>query len=500
MPELAYPSTPPFHPPVDFPEYPFKGQRMVDPENKVYLAVRESFSLLGLDRASFGKEDWNPLGRIIQPGNIVLIKPNFVLHAHMDGLSLESLVTHASVIRAVLDYVIVALKNRGSVIIGDAPLQEGKWEEIVQNTSILEVVDFCRSLAKVPIELVDFRLERAATTFFGHVIETERLERPVDKCIPVDLGRMSYLAELGELSQSFRVTNYNPDEMPQHHSLQKHEYLIAREMLEADVVINIPKLKTHRKAGITCCLKNMVGINASKDWLPHHTNGSREEGGDQYKHKCVRRKFASDLLDQMHQSNSRIKWNSFNLLRRTILETGRHTFFRFKDPYFEGSWYGNDTIWRTILDLNRILFFATKEGQLFEKKLVRRHFSIVDALIAGEGEGPLHPSPKSCGVIAAGFHPVAVDALCSLMMGYDYRRIPVIREAIKRQTLGEVEWKLISNHWRDEEDLKNRNLGFVPTAGWCGQIELSVEETSCDRDINSFVVEKIHSDSIIDDG
>jgi hypothetical protein len=86
------------------------------------------------------------------------------------------------------------------------------------------------------------------------------------------------------------------------------------------------------------------------------------------------------------------------------------------------------------------------------------------------------------------------------MMGYDYRRIPVIREAIKRQTLGEVEWKLISNHWRDEEDLKNRNLGFVPTAGWCGQIELSVEETSCDRDINSFVVEKIHSDSIIDDG
>lgn len=34
---------------------------------------------------------------------------------------------------------------------------------------------------------------------------------------------------------------------------------IAREVLEADVVINLPKLKTHQQAGMTCCVKNLFG-------------------------------------------------------------------------------------------------------------------------------------------------------------------------------------------------------------------------------------------------
>jgi hypothetical protein len=53
-------------------------------------------------------------------------------------------------------------------------------------------------------------------------------------------------------------------------------------VLSADLVVNLPKLKTHKKTGVTLALKNLVGINGDKNWLPHHSQGSVEKGGDEY--------------------------------------------------------------------------------------------------------------------------------------------------------------------------------------------------------------------------
>jgi uncharacterized protein (DUF362 family) len=38
-----------------------------------------------------------------------------------------------------------------------------------------------------------------------------------------------------------------------------HEFEIAEDILNADVVINLPKLKTHQMMGLTCAIKNMFG-------------------------------------------------------------------------------------------------------------------------------------------------------------------------------------------------------------------------------------------------
>lgn len=38
-----------------------------------------------------------------------------------------------------------------------------------------------------------------------------------------------------------------------------HELEVARDVLEADVIINLPKLKTHQMMGMTCAVKNMFG-------------------------------------------------------------------------------------------------------------------------------------------------------------------------------------------------------------------------------------------------
>jgi len=35
-------------------------------------------------------------------------------------------------------------------------------------------------------------------------------------------------------------------------------------------------LKLHRKAGITCALKNLIGINGNKEYLPHHRLGGSQ--------------------------------------------------------------------------------------------------------------------------------------------------------------------------------------------------------------------------------
>src|ERR1022692_1434372 len=48
-----------------------------------------------------------------------------------------------------------------------------------------------------------------------------------------------------------------------------HRYAVGNTVLSADVILNVPKLKTHMKTGMTGALKNFVGIVGSKDFLPH---------------------------------------------------------------------------------------------------------------------------------------------------------------------------------------------------------------------------------------
>ncbi|MCC7144523.1 MAG: DUF362 domain-containing protein, partial [Candidatus Eisenbacteria bacterium] len=104
----TYPDAAPFHPSERYPESPFP--EALGPPNGAYAAVREAFRLLGLDGANYGSAAWNPLGELVEHGSRVVLKPNAVLHHHALGLDLFSIVTHPAVVRAVLDYVWIALQ------------------------------------------------------------------------------------------------------------------------------------------------------------------------------------------------------------------------------------------------------------------------------------------------------------------------------------------------------------------------------------------------------
>ncbi|MFP8871292.1 MAG: hypothetical protein VCB43_07630, partial [Myxococcota bacterium] len=128
---------PPFGPGVAYPEFAHWGDpdAGASPDNHVYSAVREALHALGLDEARFGQADWNPLGQFVDAGSKVVLKPNFIRHWNPleggdENASLESVVTHGAVLRAMADYAFLAAGQSGDVIVAEAPQQDCDFEKI----------------------------------------------------------------------------------------------------------------------------------------------------------------------------------------------------------------------------------------------------------------------------------------------------------------------------------------------------------------------------------
>jgi uncharacterized protein (DUF362 family) len=120
------------------------------------------------------------------------------------------------------------------------------------------------------------------------------------------------------------------------------------ELLRADFVVSMAKLKTHHWAAMTASMKNLFGV------VPGAIYG----------------------------------WPK-NILHYHGIEN-------------------------SILDLN-----AT----------VRPHFTIVDAVVAMEGDGPIMGKPRQTGFLAMGSDLVAVDATCARIMGLDAAKISYLSQA-----------------------------------------------------------------------
>ncbi|ABB33255.1 DUF362 iron-sulfur cluster-binding domain protein [Geobacter metallireducens GS-15] len=130
------------------------------------------------------------------------------------------------------------------------------------------------------------------------------------------------------------------------------EFQIARPYLEADRLINLPKLKTHEMMTMTCAVKNLFGavVGAAK-------------AGWHLKAGADRELFARMLLE-------------IYLLRRPDL-------------------------------------------------------TIVDGILAMEGDGPGSGDPRLCGLLLAGTNPVAVDVIAAELAGIPKKLLWVERAAEK---------------------------------------------------------------------
>ncbi len=124
-----YNNDPPFHPDTTYPELPFSI--FSSTPNYPYRLLRDLFVRMGFDRVNYGTSRWNPLAAIIQPGQTVVLKPNFVLSFNSSGDDIFAVVTHPSILRALIDYTYIALEGTGKIIIADAPQMDCDWEQLM---------------------------------------------------------------------------------------------------------------------------------------------------------------------------------------------------------------------------------------------------------------------------------------------------------------------------------------------------------------------------------
>jgi uncharacterized protein (DUF362 family) len=462
-----------FRPSTRYPEYEFGD--LSKAENKIYDAVRNTLIQLEMDKEHIGTPEWNPFKEIISEGDTVLIKPNFVQDFNCNPKGgVECLYTQPSVVAPVVDYAYKALKGTGRVIIGDAPMQECNLPRLVEESGYDNLVKYYMDKG-FDIELIDFR---KAVTVVKH-----RISSRTDKDAPskvIDLGNESEFAGLSlEKAEKLRIVSYPHENIVAHHHGDVQQYCVSQYILDADVVINMPKPKTHKKAGVTIALKNLVGINAQKDYLPHHTFGSKEEGGDEYKNKNALQHFRGRLYDIKYKYEDQHKLFRAQLVW-FVIAFCTLTLRLFGTKYENGSWYGNETISKTIVDLNKILRYADKNG-IMQDTIQRKYFIVADMVISGEKDGPVAPSPKPLGIVAAGYNPFYFDRTIATLMGFDIEKIPTLRQIkvskskYKLFNVGDKE-VIVSNisniDGKTIETLKKEDTwGFIAPGGWEGHIE-----------------------------
>jgi uncharacterized protein (DUF362 family) len=319
-------------------------------------------------------------------GKKVLIKPNWVTHNRVatDAICLR---THDSFVTAFLK--IILEQKPQSIVIGDAPIQSCDWS-IMVDPKFIGTVSKLSSEHNIPIAIKDFR-----RVVFDPIKNLSPVgQNSLSGYTIFDLGNQSALEPISTDSNSFRVTCYDPDRLAESHRLGVHKYCIARNLFDADIVFSLPKVKTHQKTGITCALKNLVGLNGDKDYLPHHRVGGSLQGGDCYPGRSPLRRIAESFLDRANRHQGKHLYRLWNILALLSWKMSLPT----KVHHLDAGWHGNDTTWRMVFDLNRIAVYGRPDGTIANKPQ-RTLYSLSDGIIGGQGNGPLHPDPLALGFI-----------------------------------------------------------------------------------------------------
>ncbi|MEE8579999.1 MAG: DUF362 domain-containing protein [Myxococcota bacterium] len=472
---------PPFGPGRRYPELvSLLGEELpTEAPNGVYAGVRAALLGLGLDADHFGDPSWNPIGALVSRGGRVVLKPNFIRHWNPNPkASVESVVTHGAVLRAVADYAWLALGAQGSVVIAEAPQQDCSFAEMDRVAGLSELVRYYAEAQERRLEVIDLRREEV-DTLDGVIVSRRPLPGDPAGYRAIDLGTRSFFQHADLDPERLRGADYDPAPTALHHMRGRNEYLLSETVLRADLIVNLPKLKTHKKTGVTLALKNLVGVNGDKNWLPHHCLGSVAEGGDEFP--------GAGRLDRWRSRGTEVARRSlkrgagvplFRALRRLERAVRGDEFIR------SGNWHGNRTTWRMVLDLNRCLYYSDAKGLYLDaERPVRRILTLLDGIVAGEGAGPLAPRNVPLGVVLASMDPVALDLTAIRLMGFDEEKIPKVWEAMRDRgprvtqvrdsrevVVVEVDAKSFASRPRPLHELEVLHP-FAPHSGWSGHIE-----------------------------
>jgi uncharacterized protein (DUF362 family) len=417
----------------------------------------------------------------LKPRKIVL-KPNWVLHETDPAFPIRALVTDARVIEATATACLEIFPDAESILIGDCPLQFADWPLMCKQSGLELVIDRLTKRAKGKIVFRDLRKEVFRRNDGNFLAPSEVEHGDPLGYREIELGKQSHLEPISEQAEKFAVNDYSASVTSSNHRQGSHRYLVSQSVLNADLIINLPKWKSHQKSGMTCALKNLVGINGDKAYLPHFRRGAPKWGGDEYRDENRWMYWAQTRLRETVQKRSSL---AYNLLKPgwELIKKVRGIETRMTDPQTSGkkfyiaggAWHGNDTIWRMIYDLNLVIQCADANGKMHSAPQ-RNYFCIVDGLISGEGNGPLQPLPRETDWLIFGHDPFAIDTILSWCMGFDPAKIPLLDchgdyagPEWGKFALAELEAEFdgkISRLLRSPVNFK-----FIPPPGWRNEIE-----------------------------
>jgi uncharacterized protein (DUF362 family) len=418
----------------------------------------------------------------LSPRHIV-IKPNWVLHQSDARSPIAALVTDARVIHAVAEAA-ADLFPGAQITVGDCPLQRADWPLMCEQSGLASVIDQLTARFGSRIAFRDLR--REVFTYDGARLVAVAGGSHGDPLgyVEVKLGARSHLEEISGRADRFAIHDHDRTKTRNNHQRGDHRYFVGRTFLDADLFINLPKWKTHSKAGLTAALKNLVGINGDKAYLPHFSKGAPKWGGDEYWDRGRFTFWAQNTLREYVRDTPwahrivRPPWLAFKAVRSAVLGSrdGAPADFYVGG----GSWYGNHTIWRMIYDLNMVLQHVDREGVLHPAPQ-RAYLCIVDGLICGEGDGPLYPRPRPVDWLISGSDPFAIDTALAWFMGFDPNRLPILERRSEYMGTGWGRFETGSlpvtvdgqtqplPAWTIDHD-------FVPPPGWLSHVERATME------------------------
>jgi hypothetical protein len=459
-PRAAYPR-PPFAPDEPFPELAGLASD-VDPNNRLFGMFRDLLHRAGCDADRFGSPDWNPLGPMVSGRRRIVIKPNLVLHKVGElSCSIDGLVAHASVIRMLVDYLLLAarrLQQTVEIVIADTPLQGADFDLLCAQNGLVELMRHYRT-AGAPVSLLDLRSERAVINDSFLILERRALAGDPAGSVVIDLAERSLHYDAGRQDARYSIQDYDDGITRENHRGRVHRYRFSNTVLQADLLINLCKLKTHGKAGVTLAMKNNIGANISKDYLPHFVPGSPRQGGDEFSSDSRHQQIVRSVRDFFYRHPALA--SAHRVLKRAAISVEKRRAESGEGSSYAGAWHGNDTVWRTIVDINRALTYADSDGRLSTVPQ-REVVYFVDGIWGMEGEGPLKGNDKHVGLVAMGDDPVEFDAKLATIMGFDPATVPHIAYWREPRELA------IGSYPRHlESDLRDcPRFEFVEPAGW----------------------------------
>jgi uncharacterized protein (DUF362 family) len=482
--EAVYPNIAPYSPRESFPEYPFEDNLSTEP-NFIYPAVRELFIELEYDKDNFGKPNWNPLGHLIKPGMTVVIKPNFVRSRHFENKDPYSMITHPSVLRAITDYCWISLNGEGKIIVADAPQYDGNWEELLNLTKLDKVKAFYDRHRKNSFDVYDLRNYWSEKRHFPSMLID--LEGDPKGSLRINLGEESVVKDVPDSNRLYGAV-YHRQETVENHKGNNQIYEISNTVMDADVFISVPKLKTHKKVGVTMNIKGLVGACTNKNLIVHYSLGSKNEGGDQYPPNHF------TPMEERLIKIERWMYDSFLAKRSAPLEYVHRTIYWLHGTFIKplgigvekkkrlldvGNWYGNDSAWRMCVDLIKLIMFADKKGKL-HKTPQRVLFTIIDGIIGGENKGPLEPDPNYSAVLIASENFLSADIVGCRLMGFDPLKIKTFTYLLSDERwnygvrhLSDIEIKSTNDELRNcLDDRKSKFFNYKPYPGWVNHIEI----------------------------